>query len=145
MRTATVLGALPAINARALGGEPQASDPARDHVNLAGKAWHPKAVYHVGRPESEFDRVPDRNSNLVRADHRLRAGVNDTPPPLLTGYLDSESIVRMPGVGACQPYAQAQQHRQGDNRKREAQRQDGTLPGDRFANPFRASPARSPR
>ncbi len=91
--SAAVFGALAAINAGCRGSEGITVDPARDHIELAGKIWNPEAVNDIPRFQDELDGSIYGNPNFVgggKSRVALIVEVVHTPPELLTDDFDAD-------------------------------------------------------
>ena len=111
----TELRALAAVDSGLFGLESQNGGAARNSVELAAQAGHPKGVDHVGGGEVNIHRGADGNMQLV-AQADIALGVAHLPPPLMPGNVNAQDVFRsghgqhsVPGGNA-----EGEQHGDGD-------------------------------
>src|SRR5690349_18114155 len=105
MLQTAILRALPAVDAGAIGAEPQHSAVSGDCIGLAVQGRHPETVNDVVGEELDRDGAANGNVQLVGCTDALlwfRMLVFNVPPPLIGGDLDDEpGVVALTGDGAA--------------------------------------------
>ena len=112
-------GAMPAVDPRPVGAQPEGVAAAGDQVALAVQGGHPEAVDHVARRQLQEDRPADRDVDLVGREHPLagaRVGVVHLPPPLVADHLEGHRLTRQRRGGPPGGDARHQQDEQEDHR-----------------------------
>ena len=91
---AAEFGALPVINTRLFGDEPEEVVVERHHVDLAGEFRYPEAMDNVLRRELHVDRTANRDVHLVGG-HDFLVRVTELEPPAVTYGLDFEDVAHV--------------------------------------------------
>src|SRR2546423_1029606 len=96
MLQSAVLRALPAIDPRLIGLQPDRRDFSRNQIFLAAEIRNPEAVDDVTRAELKRDRYPDRNVNLVCGRENIGSRwilITNFPPPLMSRDFNRKCVL----------------------------------------------------
>jgi hypothetical protein len=110
----TELRALAAVDSGLFGLESQNGGAARNGVELAAQAGHPKGVDHIRSGEVNIHRSADGNMQLI-AQADIALGVMDLPPPLMPGNVNAQDVFRSGQGQHAVPGGNAEGEQHGDS------------------------------